>query len=1211
MSSGVADLNLLFGIMAVQNDFVRRDALIEAMGAWVLDKSKTLGEILVERGGLSSEHHALLTSLVAAHVRLHHDDPQQSLASVASASSIRQQLSRIADADVQASLAVVGSRAGSGDPALTGGARVGAGSSSVGAGSPEPAPDPDATTPELGHFAGMRYRILRPHAKGGLGEVFVAEDVELHREVALKEIQPVHAHDAVSRGRFLLEAEVTGRLEHPGIVPVYGLGQYADGRPFYAMRFIHGDNLKEAIRRFHEAEKPGRDPGERRLALRRLLGRFVDVCNAVAYAHSRGVLHRDLKPGNIMLGKYGETLVVDWGLAKAGVRSQESGASEQIDEQTLRPSSGSGVAATQMGSAVGTPAFMSPEQAAGQLDRLGPASDIYSLGATLYALLTGQAPFQEGEIGDVFQKVRNGDVRPPRRINSDIPAPLEAVCLKALALQPENRYPSARALANDIEHWLADEPVAAYPEPLPQRARRWARRHKPVVAGAAALVLTALLLGGGWSWWYKRDQTAREAARLQRQAETQRDVTAALARADTFLQEGWKQTDYAERWKATVGLAESAVQNAEGLLAAGEPTQELSDRVRITRTAVDESARDNRLRTELDRIRFDMAREKAGRYHTAPGAAGYAAALRSYEIDVTELREAVELIRSSRLREPLVAALEDWARIATEPTELQMLYGLLREVEPVPDAFRSRWRTARERRDGPVLSQLAREAPVRELPPTALVNMAGDLKAAGEPATAEHLLRAGQELHPNDFWLNRQLGIVLWERKSLDEAVRFLTAALALRSDSPAAYSDLGIALADKNDLEGAIRCHRTALELDPKDALAHHNLASALYAKKEVEAAIESWRAAIEIDPSLAIAHHDLGVVLQDKGDLEGAIRCQQTAIGLNPKLASAHNNLGVVLHAKGDPDGALRCYQKAVELDAKYAAAHSNLGAILHEKNDLEGAMRCYSTAIKLDPKNVVAHRNLGNTLRAKGNLEGAILSYRTALNLDAKDAKTHGALGEALLAQGRFAEARAATQEALQLLQPENPLHALAAQQLQTCEMLLALDTKLTKILKGGAKPAGVDEQLGLAKLCQEHKQLNAAAAQFYADAFVAAPKRADDLGTQDRYNAACAAALAGCGQGEDAAKLDEKERSSLRRKALSWLQADLTQYAQLADKSDKKVLAVVQERMQHRLEDPDFAGVRGDALAKLPEAERQEWQKLWDDVEALSKRAAEKR
>ena len=152
----------------------------------------------------------------------------------------------------------------------------------------------------------------------------MAHDQELRREVALKQIQAGHADDPESRARFVREAEITGRLEHPGIVPVYGLGRYADGRPYYAMRFIKGKTLKEAIQQFHEAEVPGRDPGERILALRKLLRQFLDVCNAVAYAHSRGVLHRDLKPANIMLGPYGETLVVDWGLAKPVDRPRRS-----------------------------------------------------------------------------------------------------------------------------------------------------------------------------------------------------------------------------------------------------------------------------------------------------------------------------------------------------------------------------------------------------------------------------------------------------------------------------------------------------------------------------------------------------------------------------------------------------------------------------------------------------------------------------------------------------------------------------------------------------------------------------------------------------------------------------------------------------------------------------------------------------------------------
>jgi serine/threonine protein kinase len=247
--------------------------------------------------------------------------------------------------------------------------------------------------------AGPRFRILRAHARGGIGEVFVALDAELRREVALKEVQDHHADDPRSRARFLLEAEVTGSLEHPGIVPVYGLGYHPDGRPYYAMRFIRGDSLKEAVDRHHLAGKGATrpDPVARSLELKKHLSKFVDICNAMAYAHSRGVLHRDLKPANVMLGPYGEVLVVDWGLAKWLARPEtadpwaEQSGSESGSESC---SASSGSCETVAGSVVGTPAFMSPEQAVGDLDRLGPASDIYSLGATLYYMLTGQTPFE-------------------------------------------------------------------------------------------------------------------------------------------------------------------------------------------------------------------------------------------------------------------------------------------------------------------------------------------------------------------------------------------------------------------------------------------------------------------------------------------------------------------------------------------------------------------------------------------------------------------------------------------------------------------------------------------------------------------------------------------------------------------------------------------------------------------------------------------------
>jgi len=360
--------------------------------------------------------------------------------------------------------------------------------------------------------SGDRYRILRPHARGGLGEVFLAEDTELGRKVALKEIQANHADLPESRTRFVLEAEVTGRLEHPGVVPVYGLGTYPDGRPFYAMRFVQGDSLRGAIRRFHTGT-----PRFDSLAFRELLTRFVAVCQAVAYAHSRGVLHRDLKPENVMLGKYGETYVVDWGLAKVVGRAQSD--SGRFDSEKPLPS-GSHPSGTAIGQALGTPTYMSPEQAAGRLDEIGPASDVYGLGATLYAVLTGKAPFAGEYLQVILEEVCAGRLSPPRQVAPAVPRALDAVCRKAMALRPADRYPTAQALAKDVERWLADQPVSAWREPMLVRLRRWMKRHRMLVTGLAVTVLVGLaslsvatvLLSAA----NERERTARERAVVAR-----------------------------------------------------------------------------------------------------------------------------------------------------------------------------------------------------------------------------------------------------------------------------------------------------------------------------------------------------------------------------------------------------------------------------------------------------------------------------------------------------------------------------------------------------------------------------------------------------------------------------------------------------------------------------------------------------------------------
>lgn len=336
---------------------------------------------------------------------------------------------------------------------------------------------------------GARYRSVRLQARGGLGEVFVAWDEELRREVALKLIQRPYDRDAHLRERFLREAEITARLGHPGVVPIFGVGRTRDGRPCYAMRYIKGETLRAAIVRFHSPETPARDPRARTLAFRALLSRLVDACQAIGYAHSRGVIHRDLKPDNVMLGPFQETLVVDWGLARRG----KEPANEPPSSPTATSADDADDSLTRFGSTLGTPAYMSPEQAEGRWDAVGPASDVYSLGVTLYYLLTCRPAFQESSRQELLERVRRGEFSRPRAVKPDVPRALEAICLKAMALRPEDRYDGAVALATDIERWLADEPVTAWREPALTRMGRWVRRNRTLVTSVGALAATALI----------------------------------------------------------------------------------------------------------------------------------------------------------------------------------------------------------------------------------------------------------------------------------------------------------------------------------------------------------------------------------------------------------------------------------------------------------------------------------------------------------------------------------------------------------------------------------------------------------------------------------------------------------------------------------------------------------------------------------------------
>ncbi|TWU21922.1 protein kinase domain-containing protein [Bythopirellula polymerisocia] len=486
MATASADRNLLFGVLAVQLDFVSRDDLIAATSRWILDKETPLSEVFVEQGMLSREESQLIDGVVRKHLERNGDDPRQSLKSLEAFEAVRATLKGIDDTDVKGTVEF--------DTLAT------------------PSTDQYTTlAPVTSEIADskQRFTFLRVHQKGGLGCVSIALDEELHREIALKEILPAHADHEENRNRFIREAEITGALEHPGVVPVYSLGHFADGRPFYAMRFIHGLNLQDAVTDFYKDTSP---PAEKQLQFRQLVAKIIHVCHALDYAHSRGVIHRDIKPSNIMLGDYGETLVVDWGLAKTLTDPTQTDESIVPKVQTTQRASST---STQIGRVVGTPSFMSPEQAAGRLDALDATSDIYSLGSTLYHVLTGSPPFKGNE-EEVLGNVQMSRFPKPREINPQVPRALEAICLKAMARLPQDRYQSARGMSDDLERFMADERVLAYREPLPARAWRWIRNHKALVLSSAAaltVAVTALTIGVVLlSAANVRERTAREQA---------------------------------------------------------------------------------------------------------------------------------------------------------------------------------------------------------------------------------------------------------------------------------------------------------------------------------------------------------------------------------------------------------------------------------------------------------------------------------------------------------------------------------------------------------------------------------------------------------------------------------------------------------------------------------------------------------------------------
>jgi tetratricopeptide (TPR) repeat protein len=422
------------------------------------------------------------------------------------------------------------------------------------------------------------------------------------------------------------------------------------------------------------------------------------------------------------------------------------------------------------------------------------------------------------------------------------------------------------------------------------------------------------------------------------------------------------------------------------------------------------------------------------------------------------------------------------------------------------------------------------------------------------------------------------------------------------------AHLRMGIELMGKGKVKEAIASYRKAIELDPNRADAHNHLGRALYrsGKGKAEEAVTCFRKAIELDPKYADAHYRLGDTLywSGQGPVDEAVKFLRKAIELDPKHDAAYTTLGAILcDVKREYDKAIACFRKAIELDPKNEAAHHNLGVALSYKNQLDEAIASFRKAIELDPTSAHVYHHLGYALQRKGEDDEAIACFRKAIELKPKSASAHNILGYALLDNSQLDEAIACFRTAIKL----DPKDASARRGLARAERLAAVRDRFPAFQNGSYTPASNAERIELAEWCHI-KKLHHTATRLYADTFATDPKLADDLEAVHRYNAACEAALAAAGVGEEAAKLDDLGRSRLRQQALDWLRADLALHTKQLASGQAADRAKVQKKLQHWQKDTDLAGIRDtDALAKLPGEERTACERLWADVASLLTKA----
>jgi serine/threonine-protein kinase len=909
---------------------------------------------------------------------------------------------------------------------------------------PTPRPPEGTTLPEI---PGYEFEAIL--GRGGMGVVFKARHLKLKRLVAVKMLLAGAHAGSEELARFRREAEAVAALRHPNIVQIHDAGEIT-GRPYFTMEFVEGGSLAPIL------------PGQRQPP-RHAAELVATLAAAVQFAHKSGFLHRDLKPGNVLLTAEGTPKITDFGLARSLHERPEL---------------------TRTGIPLGTPSYMAPEQAQGKLSEIGPAVDVYALGAVLYEMLTGRPPFVGQSAVETELKVISEEPTPPSRLNAQVPRDLETICLKCLQKKPARRYASAQDLADDLHRYLDGKPVLARPVGVVERMRKWVRR-RPAAAGLLAATALLAAAAGVVGWTLYQQQAAAE----MRQIQTDQEVRSVLAAARGRLEQAWKAADLA---KLTEAAAEGS--RAEDIARSGGASSAVWHEVKAFQKAVSarlERAQKNRALTEavLDVSDLQETREYLPDAESRlVGLARlsvdeqYAAAFRRWGLDVDGTPEAEVVKRLGAEPEvvvqELIAALDNWMlerqqlrpegqwrrlhRVAEQldrsdhrrrlrallvgesPPRPESLAGLVGVGSPWP----ALWAQARGS-DWRQLLEIRREIQPRAEPVLTVVLLARAFNTVGDATGAEDLLRQAVTARPDEVVLLNALGTQLAQRgpSKLEEAIGYYRAARVKRpdlgialcsalvlagrpgqaedvmrelvyhqADNPLFHFYLGLVLNQQNKYGAAEAAFRQAIASKLDLAEAHLNLGNTLLNQQKYAAAEAAYHQALARKPDYADAHSNLGCVLLLQQKYAAAEAACREALARKPDLAEAHYNLGNALVNQGEFGAAEAAFRQALACNPIDAKAYVNLVGTLIGQQKYEEAQTVYREALarKLDRAEI--HYNLGNVWFGQMKYAAAEAAYRQALARNPGFAEAHARLGDALLAQQKYGAAAAAFREAI---------------------------------------------------------------------------------------------------------------------------------------------------------------------------------------------------